>query len=260
MLPPKRSGPGRPRANDRDVLEGILWILRTGAPWQNLPDIYPSPSTCWRRLKQWEEQDIWLLIWRTFLSELDANGALDWQESFIDGSFAPGAGRCGFEGCFPAQTNGPESLGPLEPPRPLPAYGLHAQMRAVQQPCPCQGLPRLAGRLRLKRRGDKEIASVGWEAERRHWGIRISRDASPLARRGAASRDGYRGPDQGAGRPRPLGTPGLFARIWASVPGCGRRTSMPARTNKLAERFHRILGNEHFVITRIKWHEFIEEM
>ena len=89
LLPPLRSGPSRPRANDRDVLEGILWILRTGAPWQELPETYPSASTCWRRLKKWEEQDLWLLIWRTFLSELDEKGALDWQESFIDGSFAP---------------------------------------------------------------------------------------------------------------------------------------------------------------------------
>lgn len=89
LLPPRQKGRGRPRANDRDVLEGILWILRTGAPWKELPPEYPSPSTCWRRLKEWEEQEIWLDIWRSFLSQLDADGALDWSEAFLDGSFAP---------------------------------------------------------------------------------------------------------------------------------------------------------------------------
>ena len=49
---------GRPRADDRKVLEGILWILRSGARWQDLPEEFPSPSTCWRRLRDWEEQEI----------------------------------------------------------------------------------------------------------------------------------------------------------------------------------------------------------
>jgi transposase len=91
LLPKPKSGKkgGRPWADNRKVFEGILWILRTGAPWADLPKRYPSPSTCWRRLKLWEEQDIWLDAWRSFLSELDEKGQLDWSESFVDGSFAP---------------------------------------------------------------------------------------------------------------------------------------------------------------------------
>ncbi len=85
---PSKKG-GRPWADNRKVFEGILWILRTGAPWADLPKRYPSPSTCWRRLKLWEEQDIWLDAWRAFLSELDDKGQLDWSEAFVDGSFAP---------------------------------------------------------------------------------------------------------------------------------------------------------------------------
>ena len=80
---------GRPWADNRKVFEGILWILRTGAPWADLPKQYPSPSTCWRRLKLWEQQDVRLNAWRLFLSELDERGQLDWSEAFIDGSFAP---------------------------------------------------------------------------------------------------------------------------------------------------------------------------
>jgi transposase len=80
---------GRPAIDNRQVLEGILWVLRTGARWQDMPDRYPRASTCWRRLRLWEEHGVWLDVWRKFLSMLDEKGALDWQEAFIDGSFAP---------------------------------------------------------------------------------------------------------------------------------------------------------------------------
>jgi transposase len=80
---------GRPRADDRLVFEGILWIARTGARWKDLPERYPSPSTCWRRLQQWQEQEVFKDMWRAFLSELDQQELLDWDEAFMDGSFAP---------------------------------------------------------------------------------------------------------------------------------------------------------------------------
>ena len=90
LLPkPKRGRVGRPPAGNRQVLEGILWVLRSGARWRDLPKVYPSPSTCWRRLKLWEEHGVWLDVWRKFLSELDEKALLDWEEAFIDGSFAP---------------------------------------------------------------------------------------------------------------------------------------------------------------------------
>src|ERR1700680_4586029 len=49
----------------------------------------PSPATCWRRLRDWEEQGVWLTIWRAFLAELNQREQLDWSELFLDGSFAP---------------------------------------------------------------------------------------------------------------------------------------------------------------------------
>jgi transposase len=71
-----RCGP-KPVPN-RPCFEGILWILRTGARWQDqdLPKQYPSPSTCWRRLRDWEDQDVWLKAWRAFLGQLDAQGVV----------------------------------------------------------------------------------------------------------------------------------------------------------------------------------------
>jgi transposase len=51
---PRPDGKGRPRLNNRNVLDGMLWILRTGAAWQDLLDRYPSPATCHRRFQEWQ--------------------------------------------------------------------------------------------------------------------------------------------------------------------------------------------------------------
>jgi len=92
LLPePKRRKDKRgcPWASNRACLEVILWVLQTGAAWRFLPDKYPSPATCWRRLKRWEGQDVWLDAWRALLGALDSEGLLQWEEAFLDGSFAP---------------------------------------------------------------------------------------------------------------------------------------------------------------------------
>ena len=80
---------GRPWASNRACLEGILWVLQPAAAWRFLPEQYPSPATCWRRLKLWEEQNVWLDAWQTLLGALDGKGLLQWEETFLDGSFAP---------------------------------------------------------------------------------------------------------------------------------------------------------------------------
>jgi len=86
---PPRANTGRPRCDDRKVLEGILWVLKTGARWRDLPKEYPSASTCWRRLHDWEELEVWETIWEAFLQELDTQGLVDWEEAFVDASFFP---------------------------------------------------------------------------------------------------------------------------------------------------------------------------
>ena len=80
---------GRPRVEDRRCVEGILWILWTGAQWSEWPRRYGSPSTCWRRLKQWEETGVLLKLWRVFLAQLNDQQKLRWDECFVDGSFVP---------------------------------------------------------------------------------------------------------------------------------------------------------------------------
>lgn len=91
LLPKVDPGPqgGRPWADNRAVFEGILWILKSGARWKDLPREYPSPATCWRRLNKWEQDGVWEDIWEVYLGELNAKGLLDLQECFIDATFMP---------------------------------------------------------------------------------------------------------------------------------------------------------------------------
>jgi transposase len=88
LIPP-RGRMGRPRADDRRVLNGILWVLKTGARWQDLPRRYGHPTTCWRRLRRWQEEGVWQRILEALLATLDAQGRLAWQRGCLDASFAP---------------------------------------------------------------------------------------------------------------------------------------------------------------------------
>lgn len=83
----RRDGRGRPWASNRACFEGILWVLRTGARWRDLPEGYPDGSTCWRRLRRWEEQGVWLRAWRKLLAQMDQCRLLDWEEAFLDATF-----------------------------------------------------------------------------------------------------------------------------------------------------------------------------
>ena len=89
LLPEMATGAegGRPWRDNREVLEGILWILHTGAPWADLPEGHPSPTTCWRRMRRWEKQGVWLDVWRAVLAQLDEKVSVDWQEAFLHASF-----------------------------------------------------------------------------------------------------------------------------------------------------------------------------
>ena len=71
------------------MLNGILWILRTGAPWADLPDRYPSYQTCHRRFQHWVRAGLLRSILEVLARALHHEGRLDLREAFIDGSFAP---------------------------------------------------------------------------------------------------------------------------------------------------------------------------
>ena len=78
---------GRPWADDRECLEGILWLLRTGSRWRDIPVDLPSGSTCWRRLRDWAAEDVLPEIHAVLIEELDELGALDFDELLADATF-----------------------------------------------------------------------------------------------------------------------------------------------------------------------------
>jgi transposase len=86
---PRCDGRGRPWKDRRAVLNGILWVLRTGAPWADVPERYPSYQTCHRRFQQWVRSGVMKGILEALAEELTIRGVLDVEEAFIDGSFAP---------------------------------------------------------------------------------------------------------------------------------------------------------------------------
>jgi len=84
--PPSPKG-GRPRADDRECLEGLLWLLRSGARWQDIPVDLPSGSTCWRRLQEWAGEGILEEIQAVLVGQLADLGRVDLRELLADATF-----------------------------------------------------------------------------------------------------------------------------------------------------------------------------
>ena len=91
LLPaPKPVNPrgGRPRIDDERALNGIVYVLRTGIPWEELPQElgWGSGMTCWRRLQQWHAAGVWHGLHMLLLEHLRRHDALDYRRMCIDGS------------------------------------------------------------------------------------------------------------------------------------------------------------------------------
>lgn len=78
---------GRPRRNEREVMNGVLWILRSGARWIDLPDRFPPYQTCHRRFQEWVKAGRLKLVLQALGADLLTRGKLDLSECFIDGTF-----------------------------------------------------------------------------------------------------------------------------------------------------------------------------
>jgi len=91
LLPEDKSpGPrgGRPRIPARQSLQGILFVLKSGIPWEMLPKQLGCGSgmSCWRRLRDWQEAGIWEKIHRVLLARLQKAGKINWNHAVVDGS------------------------------------------------------------------------------------------------------------------------------------------------------------------------------
>lgn len=99
LLPPRHASSrgGRPRLDDHAVLNGILFVLTTGIPWEDLPQSlgFGSGMTCWRRLRDWQAQGIWQQLHVALLTQLHHAGHINWSRASLDGASvaSPRGGR-----------------------------------------------------------------------------------------------------------------------------------------------------------------------
>lgn len=85
LLSAQKLRTGRPNLDHRQVINGILWVLRTGAPWRDVPVRYGSWSTVASRFYRWRAAGIWQRIWAQLQREADQHGAIDWEVHLLDG-------------------------------------------------------------------------------------------------------------------------------------------------------------------------------
>jgi transposase len=104
----RADGRGRPWADQRTVLNGVLWLLRSGARWEDLPERYGSPKTVHRRFQQWARQGVIERLLKALAEDLHERGRLDLKESFMDAMFVS-AKKGALKWAKPGGVRGPKS-------------------------------------------------------------------------------------------------------------------------------------------------------
>ena len=84
LLPPQKPRTGRPAKDHRTMLNGIFWLLRTGAPWRDLPSQYGPWQTAATRFYRWRRAGVWESVLQVLQQQADAGGQLDWEQHYLD--------------------------------------------------------------------------------------------------------------------------------------------------------------------------------
>jgi transposase len=84
LLPPQKPLVGRPAHDHRLILNGILWIARTGAPWRDLPERYGPWQTVANRFYRWVKAGVWQRVLEALQQQSDAKGEIDWEKHSVD--------------------------------------------------------------------------------------------------------------------------------------------------------------------------------
>ena len=105
LLPRHRARPGkrgRPPVDDRACLTGIVFVLRSGIPWEMLPQEMGCGSgmTCWRRLRSWQRRGVWKKLLHALLQRVGQEEGIDWEHCCVDSQTF----RAVFGGSSPATT------------------------------------------------------------------------------------------------------------------------------------------------------------
>jgi len=86
LLPPQKPRTGRPARDHRQIVNAILWIIRSGAPWRDLPERYGPWQTVASRFYRWRKAGTWERLFAAVQQQADAAGQLDWQVHYVDGT------------------------------------------------------------------------------------------------------------------------------------------------------------------------------
>ena len=86
LLPPQKPRTGRPGKDHRTIINALLWLAKTGAPWRDLPERYGPWRSVATRFYRWTESGLWQRLLAAVQSRADAKGDVDWSVHMVDGS------------------------------------------------------------------------------------------------------------------------------------------------------------------------------
>lgn len=84
LLPPQKAWTGQPAADHRRIINAILWLHCTGAPWRDIPERYGKHSTISSRFYRWRSAGVWQQAWESLLQQADVAERIDWKVHFVD--------------------------------------------------------------------------------------------------------------------------------------------------------------------------------